>query len=496
MNDRLRILMLSSEVTPFAKTGGLADVAGALPKTLHDMGHDIRVIMPRYGGISERKFVLRDVIRLKKIPIQMGKDEYSVSAKSAFIPDSKVQVYLLENKTFFGRKDLYVDSKTGKEFPDNAERFLLFCRAVIETMRILHWKPQVIHCNDWQTALVPWLLKHQDTTDDFFSETSTLLSIHNMAYQGAFPKKVLSKFEPLKNLQTFDDELMKHDKVNYLKAGLLAADAISTVSPNYAKEILSNQDSAAGLQDELLQRKDDIHGILNGVDYHIWNPKTDPLIECNYDVDSLEQKSNNKKALLQEAKLPYDADTILVGIISRLAEQKGFDIISNVIDEMLKMNLQIVVLGTGDPSYHKFWQDMASKHPKKIAAFLAFDETLAHRIEAASDIFLMPSRFEPSGLNQLYSLRYGTVPVVRKTGGLADTIIDFVENPETGNGFVFEAYEGKAMLSALQNAVKTYSDTKTWKTIQKRGMQADFSWKAASMNYLELYSDIIEKKEH
>ncbi|MDZ7724150.1 MAG: glycogen synthase GlgA [candidate division KSB1 bacterium] len=493
MKNRLRILMLSSEVTPFAKTGGLADVAGALPKKLHDKGHDIRVIMPRYGGISERKFVLRDVIRLKKIPIKMCGKEYTVSAKSAFLPDSKVQVYLLEHKPFFGRKDLYVDPQTGKAFSDNPERFMLFCRAVIEMMRILHWKPQVIHCNDWQTALLPWFLKHQNLDDGFFDDTSTLLSIHNMAYQGDFSTDALTKSGCMNDLSP-DDDLIKYDKINFLRAGLVTADAISTVSPTYAGEILDNQESAAGLQEELLQRKNDLYGILNGVDYNVWDPKTDPLIDANYDVDSLDQKSENKKALLKEAKLPYDENTILVGIISRLAEQKGFDIISEAIDDMLKMNLQIVVLGTGDPMYHKFWQDMMKKYPQKIAAFLTFDETLAHKIEASSDVFLMPSRFEPSGLNQLYSLRYGTVPVVRKTGGLADTITDFVQNPETGNGFVFTDYDSKSMLSALQNAVKTYSDRKTWVTLQLRGMQADYSWKAAAENYLQLYQDMIEKK--
>mgnify|MGYP006290846131 CR=1 FL=1 len=222
MKDRLRILMLSSEVAPFAKTGGLADVAGALPKKLHEMGHDVRVIMPRYGGISERKFVLRDVIRLKKIPVIMGGKEYAVSAKSAFIPDSKVQVYLLENKQYFGRKELYVDPKTGNGFDDNAERFILFCCAVIDTMRLLHWKPQVIHCNDWQTALVPWFLKHKFKDDEFFAETSTLLSIHNMAYQGDFPAKALSKSGCLDDLQdSGNDQIIKYDKVNFLKAGLL-----------------------------------------------------------------------------------------------------------------------------------------------------------------------------------------------------------------------------------------------------------------------------------
>ena len=487
--------MLASEVTPFAKTGGLADVAGALPKVLHEMGHDVRVIMPRYGSISERKFVLRDVIRLKEIPVQMGDNEYVTSVKSAFIPDSKVQVYFLEYKPLFGRNELYVDSETGTDFYDNAHRFMLYCRAVLATIKLLHWKPQVIHSHDWQAALVPWLLKHDFADDPFFDETASLLSIHNMAYQGSFSSDLLEEIGLPDSLREKSEELDKAGNINFLKAGILSADAIATVSPTYSQEIQTSDDMGAGLRDVLIQRKEDIYGILNGVDYDVWNPEMDTFIKKNYGADSLEDKAENKKDILEKAGLPFEPETPLVGIISRLAEQKGFDLIEQAIEQMMNLGIQLVVLGTGEPKYHKLLKDISQKYNNKVKVFLTFSEELAHQIEAGSDIFLMPSRFEPSGLNQLYSLQYGTIPVVRKTGGLADTVTDFVSNPEKGNGFVFEEYAPNAMLAALQNAVKTFSDKKTWTAIQKRGISADYSWYKSSENYIELYKKVIQKKK-
>ncbi len=494
MKNKVRILFLASEVSPFAKTGGLADVSSSLPKALHELGHDVRVIMPKYGPISERKYVLREVIRLKKIPVTMGETEHITCAKSAFIPDSKVQVYFLDYKHYFGRSDLYVDPKTGKDYPDNAERFMLFCRAVLETIKLLHWQPQIIHCNDWQTAMIPWLLKHDYADDPFFKDTSTLLSVHNFAYQGSFDKSVLPKI----GIDDQEPDLVKqielYDRVNFLKTGLLTANAISTVSPTYAQEVQQDSDRAAGLQEVLEERKKNIFGILNGVDYSIWNPETDELIPETYSAAELEKKVENKKQLLSQSKLPFDESVPVIGIVSRLVDQKGFDLIAEVLDKIISLQCQLVVLGTGDNKYHTFLKDAAKKFPKNVAAFLTFDEEMAHLIEAGSDIFLMPSLYEPCGLNQMYSLRYGTVPVVRNTGGLADTIVDFVNDPDKGNGFVFEAYESNAMLNAIENAIKTFKDEKSWKKIQKRGMKADFSWQSAAENYVKLYQKIDSKK--
>ncbi len=322
MKSKLKILFLSSEVSPFAKTGGLADVSRSLPKALFEMGHDVRVIMPKYGPISERKYILREVIRLKKIPIRMAGKEHVTNAKSAFIPDSKVQVYFLDYKHYFGRPDLYVDSKTGKDYPDNAERFMLFNRAVLETTKLLHWQPDVIHCNDWQTAMIPWLLKHEYADDPFFENTRTLLSVHNLAYQGSFDKSVAPKIG-LEDDSDNGSEFEIYGKINFLKTGLVFADAITTVSPTYAREIQNDEELSAGLQSVLQSRKNDIYGILNGVDYSIWDPEKDDLIAANYSANDLSGKLDNKKVLAETAGLPFDEKVPIIGMVSRLVDQRG-----------------------------------------------------------------------------------------------------------------------------------------------------------------------------
>jgi starch synthase len=421
----------------------------------------------------------------------MGKAEHVTCAKSAFIPDSKVQVYFLEYDPYFGRQDLYVDSKTGKDFPDNAERFMLLCRATLETIKLLHWQPQVIHCNDWQTAMIPWLLKNEFKDDEFFAHTSTLLSVHNLAYQGSFDKSVL----PLIGLddESAHDDVEIYDRVNFLKAGLMNADAISTVSPTYANEIQTDELLGAGLQEALLKRKSDLYGILNGVDSAVWSPENDSFVSP-FDANDLSGKLENKKKLSEKVGLPFDENTPVIGIVSRLVEQKGFDLIAEVLEKLITLNVQLVILGTGSEEYHKILKNAAKRFPDNIAVELKFDEELAHLIEAGSDMFLMPSRFEPCGLNQMYSLRYGTVPIVRKTGGLADTIIDFVKEPDKGNGFVFQEYSANAMLNALQNAIKAFNDRKNWNKIQRRGMKADYSWQNSAENYVKLYQKLESKK--
>ena len=493
MKNRLRILFLSSEVAPFAKTGGLADVSSALPKALFDLGHDVRVMMPKYGSISDRKYILREVIRLKQIPVKMGDKQYMTSAKSAFIPDSKVQIYFLEYPELFDRKDLYVDPKTGKDFPDNAERFLLFSKAVFETIKLLHWEPQIIHCNDWPTALVPHILKTEYAKDSFFSKTATLLSIHNLAYQGTFDLEVAKQLG-LSNGEDTAKDIEIHEKLNFLKSGIVTSNILTTVSPTYASEIQDDEELSAGLGEVLRDRTQDIYGIMNGVDYNVWNPETDSFLEENYSIDEPEGKIKNKKQLLETVGLPFNVSKPVIGIISRLADQKGFDLIAEAIDDIVKLNVQLVVLGTGDPKYHTLLEKWQKKYPDNIAIILKFDESLAHLIEAGSDIFLMPSKYEPSGLNQMYSLKYGTIPVVRKTGGLADTIMDYTKDSTKGNGFVFEEYQSAKMLEALQNALVVFQDTKTWQKLMKRGMKLEFTWQAAAEKYIKLYSKLENTK--
>lgn len=491
MKNKLRILFLSSEVEPFAKSGGLADVASALPRALFDAGHDIRVMMPKYGVISDRKYILRDVIRLKKIAVRMGNKEFITSAKSAFLPDSKVQIYFLNYKSLFDKKGLYVDPKTGKDFTNNAERFALFCRAVLETIKILHWEPHIIHCNDWQTALIPWLLKNDYRDDSFFVKTATLLSIHNMAYQGNFAPNVLSKIGLPEELARPGGDMEFYGNVNFLKLGILHADSIATVSPTYAKEIQSNEDLGAGLNDVLQSRKKNIHGILNGVDETIWNPQTDTFLPATYSASDLNGKTDCKKLLLQECQLDFDENVPVLGMITRFDAQKGLDLLESIKDDLLKQKLQFVILGMGGPNYHNMLQALQKKYPNKVSVHLRFDERMAHLIEAGSDIFLMPSRYEPCGLNQMYSLKYGTIPVIHHVGGLADTIVDYTQNHTKGYGFVFEEFSGKAFLQAIERALNQYKDKKNWQKLIKRAMKLNFSWKAAAEKYVKLYQKMI-----
>ena len=495
MKNRLRVLYLSTEVAPFAKTGGLADVASALPKALFEQGHDVRVMMPKYGNISERRYTLREVIRLKDIPIQVGSHKHIVSAKSAFLPETKVQVYFLDYKPYFERPDYYVDSATGEDFPDNAQRFFLFCKAVLETIKLLHWEPHIIHCNDWQTALVPWLLKNLYHEDPFFAKAITVLSIHNLAFQGGFSPDLLPELGLPENLALPSSDLEFYGKINFLKAGIRSADLITTVSPTYAEEIQTDPEVGCGLQGLLLERKDELCGILNGVDYGVWNPEKDTLIPAKYSAITLTEKAKNKKALAKEAGLPFDAQVPIIGMISRLTNQKGFDLIMAAADDLVKQQVQIVILGTGDPQYHKMMEKVRKSHPAQIALFLKIDDRLAHLIEAGSDMFLMPSLYEPCGLNQLYSLKYGTIPIVRKTGGLADTIVDADADPVNGNGFVFAEYKPKAMVDAVHRAVAAFKDEKGWQKLIRRCMKQDFSWQIAADKYIKLYLKLETAKK-
>ena len=488
MASKLNILFVSSEVYPFAKTGGLADVSSALPVALKELGHDVRIFMPRYRQISDRKFVLRDVIRLQNISINMGGKTYVFDIKSAFMPNAKVQVYFLDYKPFFDRDGLYVDPETGKDYPDNAERFALFSKAAIEILNILHWHADVIHCNDWQSALVPAYLKTIYADDPFYKSVRSLLTIHNIGYQGNFAAEVLPKIDLPANLFYPAGPIEFYNQVSFLKAGLSFANKINTVSPTYAREIQESAEYGMGMEGVLKSRSKDVFGILNGVDYSVWDPSVDDLIPVKYSAKNLGEKLENKKALLAEVGLEFDASVPVIGSISRLADQKGFDLIAEAFEELMSLNLYYVLLGTGDPKYHEMFEELQKKYPGKFSANLRFDNRLAHMIEAGADMFLMPSRYEPCGLNQMYSLRYGTIPIVRKTGGLADTVVDFRPDSPDGTGFVFEEYSAEAMLGAVKRALEIFPDEKTWRHLQKQAMKQDFSWKASAKEYVKLYS--------
>jgi len=494
MAKPLNVLFLSSEVEPFAKTGGLADVSGALPQTIKSLDHEIRIMMPRYGSINERKLKLHDMIRLKDIPVPTGSKSILASVKSSFLTtnNAKVQVYFLDNHPLFGRSGLYVHPDTKKDYPDNDDRFIFFARGVLETLKRMGWQPDIIHCNDWQTGLVPAYLKTLYEDDPFYKDTKTIFTIHNMAYQGVFPKSSFLKTGLPKELFS-EKGVEAWGNLNMLKSGLVFSDAITTVSEKYAEEIRSSDEYGCGLQDILARRKSDLCGIINGINYTVWNPAVDELIPHRYDFKTIDLKQENKRALLDKMGLPTIPGKPLIGIISRLVDQKGFDLIGEILDDAMKLDLQIVVLGTGEKRYHDLFARAATKFHDRIGVQLSFDNDLAHLIEAGSDMFLMPSRYEPCGLNQLYSLKYGTVPIVRATGGLDDTIEDFSPANGSGTGFKFTKYQSSELLKTIQRAVEIYSDQTIWRKIIRNGMNKDFSWEASAKKYLQLYRSVTRK---
>lgn len=485
MAKSLSILFVSSEVVPFVKTGGLADVSAALPLALTELGHDVRIVVPKYGTISERRNRIHEIKRLKDIPIDVAGEETMATVKSSQVVNSraKVQVYLVTNDKYLEPvKGIYQNPHTGKDFPNNDERFIFFQKSVLETCLRLGWRPDVIHCNDWQTGLIPAFLKELYAKDNFFAHTRVIFTIHNMAYQGIFPATTFEK-TGLPERAFSPSGVEFGGNVNYLKAGIVYADAVSTVSPTYAKEIMTPA-HGCGLESVVKKHKDKLWGIMNGVDTEIWNPETDKLIDTKYSSESLEGKFENKTALASKFNMDADLDVPLIGVIARMVEQKGYDLICEAIEPLMKLGVQLVILGEGEKKYQTALEKAARKH-KNVGLATTYDEELAHQIQAGADILLMPSQFEPCGLNQLYALAYGTVPVVHKTGGLADSIADYNPKKGTGNGFVFTQYTMQGMIDALQRAIALYRDEEKWEELLKSIMAEDHSWKALAEQYVE-----------
>jgi starch synthase len=476
-HEPLKVLLLSAEAVPFAKTGGLADVAGSLPKAIRALGHDIRVAMPRYGRIDPEKFELQEVLPAFPVPMNKQVEEAAV-LQGRIAPD--VPVYMIENAKYYDRDGIYM-------YPDDAERFIFFCRSSLEMLGRLEWSPDIIHCHDWHTAIVPNWLKTIYRDDPFFAHTATVYTIHNLAFQGIFGYRVLEIAGIDEYGFMYHPEMADLSEVVDLMArGIFFADALNTVSEKYAQEILTPE-FGEKLDPLLRDRRDRLFGILNGIDDEVLNPATDQYIAQNYDVETLEKRVQNKLALQQEAGLRVDAAVPLIGVISRLTDQKGFDILGDVIDHLLDLDLQFVLLGTGDPHYHEVFSRVAQAYSGKAAVFLTFNAELAQKIYAGSDMFLMPSRFEPCGLGQMIAMRYGSVPIVRATGGLADTVQDLHPQTGEGNGFSFEPYDRWALFAAIVRAVENYKYRDTWRKLQARGMKADFSWNASAKKYIDLY---------
>ncbi len=484
----MKVCLVGPEMVPFAKTGGLGDVVGALPKALGRLGHEVAVFVPLYREIDFGVHRVHAVDINLTVPVDGQLQPVSVRAVRQ--KKHSVDVYFVGNKQYFDRDGFYLDPLTGVDHDDNDERFQFFNRAVLELLKAIDFRPDVIHLHDWQTALIPVYLRTFYGADPFFAHTKTVLTIHNLAYQGQFPAEKFSKlglppewFAPATGAFEF------WGKVNYLKAGIVSADRITTVSRQYAKEI-QTPEFGAGLDGVLQSRARDVFGIINGVDYTVWSPSRDKKIRYTYHPANLSGKRMNKVELLNRAGMPIRDNAPLIGIISRLVDQKGWDLIAEAADEIFAMNVQLVVLGTGEPRYHELLNSLQQKYPDRCRAYLTFDDNLAHMIEASADMFLMPSQFEPCGLNQMYSLKYGTVPIVRRVGGLADTVIDYNESTCEGTGFVFEEYSAEAMLAAIRRAVRLFDRKRAWTGVMKAGMKQDFSWQYTAEQYAELFAQI------
>jgi starch synthase len=472
----MKVLFVSPEGLPFSKTGGLADVVEALPKSLVASGHQVAVLLPRYRGNQASKTIVPSM----SVPLGGAMRFPAICEAGTF---EGVRYYFVDDPGYFNREKLYGD-KAG-DYPDNAERFGEFSRAAIEFAKQV-WMPDVMHCHDWQAALAPVYLRTIYASDPAVASLPTVFTVHNLGYQGLFPRAALA-LTGLPDTLFRVDALEYYGKINLLKGGLLFADYVTTVSRKYAKEI-QTPEYGCGLEGVIQSRGSRVAGILNGVDYTQWNPETDTNIVATYSAKLLDGKRLCKKDLLSVFQLPAEnMERPVIGIVSRFVDQKGFDLIADTAADLMKEDLALVALGNGDAKYEKLFQELAKKYPSRVGVKIAYDNVVAHKIEAGADMFLMPSRYEPCGLNQIYSLRYGTVPVVRATGGLDDTVEPFNANRGKGTGFKFEAYVGAALLECVREALAAYRDLRQWRALQTNGMARDFSWKASAAEYVKLY---------
>jgi starch synthase len=475
----LKILFLSAEAVPFAKVGGLADVAGSLPRAIRALGHDVRLMMPRYGTIRSERFHLEKIGEPFSIPVGPGEERVHLIGSTL---DGEVPVYLIWNDLYFSSRDRVYG------FEDDAQRFAVFGRACLAALHLLDWKPDVIHANDWHTGIVPTWLDTAGRRDKFFRDIAALFTIHNLAYQGIAGWLIMTfaQMEYVKHLP-----VEQPGAVNWMAQGIAHADLVNTVSEKYAQEILTSE-MGMGLDSLLRERQDRLFGVLNGIDYEQWNPATDPDIPHRFDAKTLDRRAANKTALQQQARLPVRPDVPLVGMVTRLDEVKGMGLMEPVLEWLLGGEAQFVLLGTGMPQYHEMFERVQARFPDRMRAFLKFDAVLARRIYAGADMFLMPSAVEPCGLGQMIAMRYGCVPVVRTVGGLVDTVTDYTVRRRRGTGFTFTDYVPEACQDALERALKVYHNKKAWRGLQQRGMAVDFSWSASAQEYVKLYRRAIE----
>ncbi|HET9622417.1 MAG TPA: glycogen synthase [Kofleriaceae bacterium] len=479
----MNILYVASEVARYAKTGGLADVSAALPQTLRRAGHDVRVFLPYYSKVDDKGAQLEVVLR--DIAIVLGPHRYQVSIVRAERPDD-APVYLVHCPVLYAREGIYTQDA------DEHLRFLVLVRAAFEACQRMQFAPDVLHANDWQAALAPLTLRVRYAWDRLFARTKTLLAIHNLAYQGVFAAATLADTGLGDAADLFHQDQLRDGRINYLLHGILYADGVVTVSPTYAHEIQTPA-HGVGLDPFLRARSSTVVGILNGVDYHEWSPEHDKLIPARFSAGDLGNKAVNKQALLKKLGLPYAAHVPVIGIVSRLAGQKGFALVGDVIPDLLRRHgFQLAVLGSGESRFEKMFDDLGRAFPRQVGFYRGFSNELAHLIEAGADMFLMPSLYEPCGLNQMYSLRYGTIPIVHKTGGLADTVQLWDPRDRTGTGIAFEHFTADGLRWAIEAALSVYRDPPAWRALQANGMAKNFSWETQAALYEELYRRLHE----
>jgi starch synthase len=474
----MEILFVASEVAPWSKTGGLGDVAAALPHALAERGHAVSVVTPRYGSIDPARLGLHPIHRAVRVRGE---------PTTLWVKKDRAPTYFVEHERYFGsRRGLYGDGT--HDYPDNAERFAYLTRAALALPAALGLRPRIVHLNDWQTGLAPFLMRQEHAEDHALAGARTVFTIHNLAYQGVFPKEVVPSLGLPWGIFRYE-QMEFHDQLSFMKAGLVFSDALTTVSPTYVREILGPE-AGHGLDALLRQRQKDLHGILNGIDVHAWDPARDHHLVANYSAADLAPKARGKAALQRELGLPVDPGVPLVTLIGRIADQKGLDLVLAALPELLARDVQVALLGSGRTDWEDAFRAAAAAHPTKLAVRIGFDEGLAHRMEAGADLFLMPSRFEPCGLNQMYSLRYGTVPVVRAVGGLEDTVEDY-DGASRGTGFKFREYTPQALMLAMRRALETWRDARAWRGIVERGMAQDFSWQRSAASYEALYRRLL-----
>lgn len=491
MEERLRVLFVSAEVSPFARTGGLGDVVGALPPILASYGLDVRVAMPLYQVVRDRSFSLTPVLQNLRVPLVFGDRTTHIWRSYLDKRAEEAPVYFIEQDEYFARPGLYGDG--AGDYEDNAFRFIFFCTAALALAERLEWFPHVIHCHDWHTGLMPAYLRFLPWPAPQLATAATVFTIHNLAYQGVFPARIFGATGlPSRLFQPVGMEF--YGNVNFMKAGLYYADHLTTVSPTYAEEIRTAE-FGRGLDGVLRERRNILTGILNGADYNAWNPTTDPVLAATYTADDLSGKVACKLALLRMFGMVEELESPLFGMVTRLTDQKGIDLVLQVLERLFALDANLVILGSGERQYEGFLATLARRYPDRLGVRLGFNDALAHQIQAGSDCLLMPSRFEPCGLTQMYAMRYGTIPIAHATGGLKDTVTPFDLTTRQGVGFVFTEATADALLETVHAALSVFADKSAWRQLQRNAMASDFSWNRSATRYVELYRQLVVSRQ-